>query len=140
MQYAEPEPNELARLVSPVWSSRRTAQALDIAPEELLARQRSGSLLAVRTTDGDEFHPAFQFQERGGRTEVKPGLVPLFRSLREYSPWAVAVLLRTPSPELQDMTPLEWLEAGRDPSAVAALGETVAREWSSGAPTGPASA
>ena len=132
MQQAQAQPNELAELVEPVWSAAWASQALEVTPEELQGRQRAGLLLAVALIDGDEVYPVFQFQNHGGQTQVKPGLQPLLRALREYDPWAVAVLLKTPSPELQGMTPLEWLSTGGDPEAVALLGEAVAREWSAG--------
>lgn len=124
----------IGALVGPCWSPTRVCSALDVTDPGLAARRESGEVLGLSTRDGDVVYPLWQFQRREGRVEVKPALVPLFRALRRFDGWAVAVLLHTPSPELDGQTPLGWLDGGRDPAAVGALGGVVAREWSAGTP------
>ncbi len=126
--------NELARLLAPFWSAVKVRQVFDGASRQLLAeRRKSGTLLGLKTSDGDIVYPVFQFQQREGRVEVRPGLVPMLRVLRRFDPWSVAVLLHAPAPELRGRTPLSWVREGRPAAPLIELAEAVAREWSSGA-------
>jgi hypothetical protein len=128
-------PNELADLVGPFWTSARTREALGVSSRQALdSRRRTGSVLGVKSTDGDRFYPVSQFHKRAdGGIEVKPALVPFLRTLRGFDAWTVAVLLHTPAPELADLTPLDWVRHGKDPKALEDLARAVAREWSAGA-------
>lgn len=38
--------------------------------------------------------------------------------LRDHDPWTIAVLNHTPAPELDDLTPLDWVREGRDAQAL----------------------
>lgn len=127
------EPNELAALAGPVWSEAKASQSLAVTRDALAALSRTGDVLRLVTADGQFVYPVWQFSRGDGRVEVKPGLLPLLRTLREFDGWAVALLLRTPAPELEGLSPLDWLGEGRDAEAVAALATVVAREWSAGA-------
>jgi hypothetical protein len=77
-------------------------------------------------------YPVEQFWRRGGRVEVRPALVPVFRTLRGFDGWAVAVLLHTPAPELDGLSLLAWLRRGNAPEAVSDVARVVAREWNAG--------
>lgn len=128
----QPGPNELAALVGPVWSAANTCRSLGVSQGGLAALGSAGDVLRLVTADGEAVYPVWQFSRRG-QVHVKPGLVPLVRTLRGFDGWTVAVLLHTPAPELDDLSPLDWLAEGRDGEAVAALAVVVAREWSAGA-------
>ena len=123
--------NELAELVGPLWSVERTSQALGVEPAALLVMAEQGSLLTLTSSDGDVFYPVFQFTDTGTAIRVQDGLRPVLQDLRSFDPWAVAVLLHTPSPEFGDVTPLEAARSGAD---LREFGRTVAREWSAGDP------
>lgn len=130
----EREPNELAVFVGPVWSETKASQSLGVKPDGLGALASVGGVLRLVTADGEAVYPVWQFSRRGGQVEVKPGLVPLFRVLSGFDGWTVALLLHTPAPELEGLSPLDWLAAeGRDAEAVANLAVVAAREWSAGA-------
>lgn len=124
--------NEIAELVGPTWSEDKVVAALGVSADTVAARRDAGTLLALPTSDGDLAYPVSQFQRLSGTVKVKPALVPVLRALHEFDPWAVAVLLHTPAPELDGEAPLEWLSGGGAPEALASLAETVAREWAAG--------
>lgn len=124
--------NEIADRVGPMWSGQKVRRALAVSAGVLDARRESGEVLGLVTTDGVVVYPVSQFQRREGRVEVKPALVPFLRVLRQFDAWAVAMLLHTPAPELDGMTPLDWLGQGHEPTALHGLADVVAREWSAG--------
>lgn len=124
--------NDLVEVVGPVWSEARAIAALDVSAGTASSMRDAGSLLGLRTSDGARVYPVAQFQRRDGTVEVKPALVPVLRALRGSDPWAVAVLLHTPAPELDGATPLGWLSDGGSPETLARLARMVAREWAAG--------
>jgi hypothetical protein len=115
-----------------VWSQGRTCEALSVSRAELADFRRAGSVLGLTTADGDLVYPVSQFQRREGTVEVRPALVPFLRALRGFDPWAVAVLLHTPAPELDNATSLDWARDGADPATLAAYAAVAAREWAAG--------
>lgn len=125
-------PDEIAALLGPCWSETRTATAFGVSVEDLTALRESGGALGLLAADGLWVYPVDQFQRHDGCVRVNAGLSPVFWALRGHDPWAVAVLLHTPAPELEGATPLGWLSAGGDPEAVAALAVAVAHEWAAG--------
>ena len=125
--------NEIAELVGPLWSSSRVMSDLRVTTKVLATWQESGEVLWLVTGEGVTVYPAWQFWRHEDAAEVRPALVDVFRALRRHDGWATAVLLHTPAPELDDMTPLDWLRDGRDPGRVRELARVVAREWGSGA-------
>lgn len=126
--------NELADLVGPVWSESKACAALDASRDVLSARREAGTLLGLTTSDGTTVYPVFQFVRRtDGQVEVRPGLLAVMGPLRAFDPWAVAVLLHTPAPELGGSTPIQWDRDGGASEALGDLADAVAREWAAGA-------
>jgi hypothetical protein len=131
---ADPRANELAAFLGPFWSATKAREALRVGSRQAMeSRRKSGALLGLRTSDGAIVYPVWQFRRSAGVVEVRPPLVPMLRTLKHYDPWTVGVLLRTPAPELETLTPLDWARAGRSPEALRVLACVVAREWSAGA-------
>jgi hypothetical protein len=128
----ESGPNELADLVGPFWSRAKVSEALGVDERRLTARVEGGDLLELRTADGVPAYPVFQFERDSDHVEVRPALASVFRTLRDFDPWTVAVLLHTPAPELSGSTPLEWLRSERAAEPVVGLAQTVAKEWAAG--------
>jgi hypothetical protein len=124
--------NEIADLVGPFWSGAKVSDELGVSAGVLDARRESGEVLGLVTVDGVIVYPVSQFQRREGRVEVKPAMVPVLRAWRQFDGWTVAVLLSTPAPELDDLTPLAWLDQGREPAALRSLTDAVALEWNAG--------
>jgi len=123
--------NEIADLLAPFWSAEKTREALGSPSRAALAdRRKNGTLLGLKTTDGVIVYPVAQFERRGGRVQVKAGLRPFLTGLKAHDPWSVALLLHTPAPELDDLTPLEWVRKGLSPDPLRDYARRVAAEWS----------
>lgn len=133
MRDQQPQSNELAALMGPAWSAAKVCSSLGVTVDRLASQQDSGEVLGLVADDGVTVYPVFQFWRRGDRVEVKPALVPIFQTLRGFDGWAVAVLVFTPSPELNGASPLEWVRRGHEHQALKVFASVVAREWSSGA-------
>lgn len=106
---------------------------MGVTGDILASQQEAGEVLGLVTRDGTTVYPVFQFWRRDDRVEVKTALVPMFQTLRAFDGWAVAVLVQTPSPELNGETPLDWVRRGHERDALSDLATAVAREWSGGA-------
>ena len=132
MSDQQPKGNEIAALIGPVWSEKSTCESLGVASSALASLREAGEILGLVTGDGVTVYPVWQFRRREAMVEVKPNLIPAFRALCGFDAWTVAVLLHTPSPELDGLTPLDWLTARHDPDAVSDLARVVAREWAAG--------
>lgn len=130
LQHVSDDGQELVSLVGPFWSAAQVQEALDPSASE--ASTVLVPLLVLETSDGSTVYPVSQFERRGGRVEVKAGLVPLLARLSPFDAWAVAVLINTPAPELGERTPLQWLKEGLPARDLDDLGAQVAREWSAG--------
>lgn len=125
-------PHPLAERIGPVWTAVHTRGQLDLTSRQALDnRRRSGSVLGVKTSGtGRVFYPVFQFRTVAGRVEVRPALAAVFKILRSQDPWAVAMLLTVPAPELDGLSPLAWERAGRPEAALAAYAQRIRRDWS----------
>lgn len=127
----EADRSELADLLAPLWSAKRTQEALGgLSRATMHDRRKTGSVLGVKTTDGAIFYPVAQFEAHGGKVRVKPGLRPFLMALRERDPWTVAVLLHTPADELGGLTPLDWVRKERDVDVLVAYARAVDAEFS----------
>lgn len=125
-----PEENELADLLAPYWTGQRTAEALRLDPSELADERSAHRLLGLMTTDGDYFYPVRQFERSDtGTTRVKPGLVRFMEAIEGLDPWTVGVLAVTPAEELDGLTPLQWLDDGRDPGRLIELAHVIRCEF-----------
>lgn len=130
--------NELAALLSPYWTAAHTQQTLGIPTQQALnALLHDGTILGVTSDTGDVFYPVCQFHKQDdGTVVVSPALAPVFRALRDYDSWAVGVFLHTSAPELDGLTPLQWVQEGRSSTVLADLVHAVEREWAAGHLTG----
>lgn len=126
---SDPDRSELADLVAPVWTAEHTRRVLDLSRPSMLDRRRTGSLLALRSSDGDFFYPVSQFEKRDGKVRVKPALRKFMMALRDHDPWSIAVLHHTPAPELADLTPLEWVRQGRPVQTLVDYARTLNAEF-----------
>ncbi len=124
--------NKIAEVVGACWSENKVLTTLGVTSETLAAWRSTGLILGLLTSDGTRVSRVTQFERRAGATEVRPALLPVLRTLRAFDLWAVAVLLHTPAPGLDDASPLDWLYDGGAPEALARLAGTVAREWAAG--------
>jgi hypothetical protein len=73
-----------------------------------------GRLLGLPIRGGRKVYPRFQFGTDG---RPYPGLAPLLAIFRavEANPWTIASWFTTEQPELDGLTPVEWLAGAHDP-------------------------
>ncbi|MCR4512667.1 hypothetical protein [Aeromicrobium sp. 50.2.37] len=132
----EDDGTALLDLVRPVWSQRRTAEALGLQNHAVLRfAAEDRTVLGLPLSDSDDLvFPVWQFRRRAGAVAVLPGLLPVLDELGEVDQWAVAVWLRIESPEI-GCTALELVKSDPDSEALLALARSVASEWSDGRPS-----
>lgn len=129
------EARELADLLAPYWSAPRAAEALGLTPGALGERLAEGSVLAVAIPSGTLFFPIWQFRRMpDGRVEVKPGLLDFIKTLHTVMKdgWTVGTQVRTPAPELDDLTPEQWVDSGREPAVLDRYADALVQEWERG--------
>ncbi|GAA4363012.1 hypothetical protein [Nocardioides caricicola] len=108
------DPNELDDLLAPYWSTSRTMEALRLTADGLAAAREDGRVLGLKTSDGDYFYPVWTFVKAGENITVKPGVAVVLRALRGLDGWTIGVFLRMGAPELDGLTPEEWIAQQRD--------------------------
>ena len=127
--------NPMVELLKPFWSSAKLQQEFKASRQALDSRMRVGSLLGLKTGDGQLVFPAFQFiRDTKGGLKVRPGVIDMLKIVRTsegYEPWTFATLLRTPAPEREDLTPIEWMrDSDQDQRALRDLALRWVHEWS----------
>ena len=127
--------NRLLRLIRPFWSQARTIQALGLKNSGVLQLAvEDCKILGLRGTGDTEWvFPVWQFHRNDGVATVRPGLLPVLDVLGDHDPWAVAVWLRTESPEI-GCTALDLATREPGSEALLQLARRVRHEWSDGRP------
>ena len=122
--------SEMGDLVGPFWTEGKTIEALGVESRDVLAGMRGArTLLGMEGADGDCFYPVIQFETRDGAVWVKPALIQFFTALRDRDPWTVGVLLHTPAPELDGLTPAIWVRQELDVDTLVDYARRLAHEW-----------
>ena len=126
----EPEEVTMVQLLAPYWSEGKVMEALGLTPAELANHRESGLILGLPDTGGRLSYPVWQFRRRpDGVVEVKPKVGQILEAFHDrVEPWTAGVLLRTPAPELDDLTPEQWIKEGRDTSALIRYAYLIAAE------------
>ena len=129
------EDNAMVELLKPFWSSAKLQQEFKASRQALDSRMRVGSLLGLKTGDGQLVYRVFQFvRDSKGALIVRPGIIDMLKVVRNgegYEPWMFATLLRTPAPELEDLTPIEWMrDPDQDQRELRAVALRWVHEWS----------
>lgn len=130
-----------ARLVDFTYSTQQAAVVLELDPSNIRRGVQDGRYLAVRVA-GRLRLPAWQFIDattthRAGSHDAAAGAstvpLPNLRALvsaipGDVHPQAIAGFMQTPQPELDDMTPIEWVTGGGDARPVSDLLTGLSRE------------
>jgi hypothetical protein len=77
-----------------------------------------GRLLGLPLREGRIVYPRFQFGPNGRPFPALGSVLAAFRAV-EANPWTIASWCTTEQPELQGLTPAEWLAQGRDAERLA---------------------
>jgi len=114
--------------IGPFYTSRQARRLLgDISRQALNERTQRRSILRVRTADGIDLYPAFQF-DRGGLVRSLPEVLRLFPE-RIVDGWTLAGWLRAKHGALGDSTVIDWLRDGREPEPVLDLARRAAARY-----------
>ena len=113
---------EYALLRTTSMTTNQAAERLGVNPSRIRQRLAARALYGIKV--GDEWRlPAFQFRDDG----LVPGIEQVLPQLPEnLNPVAVYRWFHSSQPDLhdgdgKDLSPIEWLESGNDPSVVAEL-------------------
>lgn len=117
--------NEMADLVGPFHDTAGMRALLGSTRQAVHDRTLRGTLLGVQTAEGQWIYPTFQLDGDRPRAD----LAGVLKVLRGGPRWSVAVWLRTPDERLGDLSPEQWLAAGRDGEVVLGLAREVAHDW-----------
>jgi len=101
---------------------------LGMSPTELAGLAQQHKLLALRTADGHTVYPTWQFRS----TEILPGLAEVLGAVESGAiddrNLAAFLVGRVPE-ELEGMSIIEWLTAGRDPNPAVELTKARSNRW-----------
>lgn len=89
------------------------AKQLGVTPVRVRQMIRDGSLYAMRI-EGRLYIPVYQFTGQ----QLVPNIGRVNQAIAELDPVSVQRWITTADPDLDDMTPLNWLKGGRDVGAV----------------------
>lgn len=116
--------------VGPLWSRERTRKALRLDDPTLARAVADGTVLGVQTDDEQWFFPLSQFEPLGDNAaQVRPGLLGYLEATADQDRWSVAMMLNSPTEELDGLSPIDWLRAGRPDDKVTDYGQILAGEW-----------
>ncbi len=117
--------------VGPFYSIDRVRQILGgarpVSRQAISDRVKNHRLLRVRTADGKNLFPAFQFDDGAVHAELVKVTQPLLEAGTDG--WTVVYWLTTPLPQFDGQTPLALVRAGATDDVVA-LARTDAATWS----------
>lgn len=117
--------NKLAEAVGPFHDTSGVATVLGVTEQVVEERRAAGTILAVQTSDGVWVYPVFQF----GGHEVDPELLPAIHALRDRPAWSAALWLVTPNDDLDGLSPIAWIRAGRPTVGVTLLAQRTSGAW-----------
>ncbi len=104
---------EFAAIVATSLTPAALAKALGITPVRIRQMIREGSLYAIRI-EGRWHVPVYQIADQ----TLVPNIGQVNQAIADLDPVSVQRWITTGNPDLDDMTPLNWLKAGRDITAV----------------------
>lgn len=128
----QPAPSVLDDHVGPFYDTSGLRSWTGTSRQAIHAKVQRNRLISCQLEDGSWVYPVWQFDGRG---TAKPALVDVWRELRgpaehpHADPWTCALWMRAPHPDLDGMTPVEWIEDGRPAEAVLELARYDAARW-----------
>lgn len=98
--------------IGPFYDTAGLMQWLGVSRQALADRDRRGTLLACRTSDGHLVYPVLQFGRNG---QVRPGVVDAVGILKRAGAdgWAIGTWLTTPSAAFDNESAVDYLVVHR---------------------------
>lgn len=119
--------SRLAAAVGPVYTTKSVMKLLSVTRQQVDDRRSRGTILALRTADGQWVYPAFQFEGHAMRPPVR-ALLDVFRAAKPDW-WTVAAWMRQPRTEWGGKSAAELLaeDPANLPRVLPAADEAAAR-------------
>ena len=112
-------------LLGPLLDDTQVRELLKVSSKDLRAMVDEHALLALLTKAGETLYPRFQFAEDGRVYPDLRRILAIFDGV-VVTTYTVASWLKGPKEYLGGVTPIRWLELGRDPAPVIAGAEVAA--------------
>lgn len=128
----QPARRDLDDAIGPFYDTTGLRNWTGSSRQAIDGKRKRNSLIACQLEGRDWVYPSWQFDDEGS---PRRDLVAIWRTLRgpverpNADPWTCALWLRTPHPDLNDSTPVDWLSSGGDVGAVDALARRDAARW-----------
>lgn len=123
--------NALISWTGPFWSGEKVCEQLGLPSVQVLASLCSdGSIFGLETFDGKMVFPVWQFEKYNRTVTVRPVISQVVNILGSHDRWTVAVVLNVPAPELEGLSPLDWVRQDRSEEVLLSFARRVDREWS----------
>lgn len=125
-----PLPSPWDDRLGPFYGTRQVARLLGAISRQAVAdRRERGTLLGLKTADGEVVYPTFQF---GAGNRVLPGLPEVIQCFRgtDVDDWTLAGWLVSPLKALEGRSAVQWLQSGERLEALLALARDAARRYS----------
>jgi hypothetical protein len=117
---------EREEFFGPLLDSEEVRRRLGVSStQEVVELVRSGKLLVLPSREGELIYPAFQFSDEGNVYPEIERITAIFDGV-VVTPITIASWLRGPKEYLEGLSPMRWLELGRDPEPVIAGAEVAA--------------
>lgn len=100
-----------------VYEVAEVADFLGVTPAAVHQRRQRGTLLAVRSPNGQWLYPAFQFDP----PDLANGIGPVLTAFRVDEPWTKLSVLLSSASSLGGMRPIDALRAGDVDGAIEAV-------------------
>jgi hypothetical protein len=117
-----------AKVTGPCYDTHQMRIILGVSPTELAALAQQRKLLALRTADGHNVYPMWQF----AGTKILPGLAEVLGAvpLGAIDDWTLASFLVGKVPgELAGLGVIGWLAGGNDPAPAVELARETSEHW-----------
>lgn len=124
-----PLPSPWDDRLGPFYGTRQVARLLGgISRQAIADRRERGTLLGLKTVDGEVVYPTFQFRDAN---RLIPGLAEVIQCFRgsQVDDWTLAGWLVSPLKALEGRSAIQWLHSGKRREPLLALARDAARRF-----------
>lgn len=129
---AFPQRHEFDQQVGPFYDTSGLLSWIGGSRQALSGRVERGRVVACQLESGRWVYPTWQFRDDG---TVDDAYITVWRALRGAQsapvadPWTCALWMCAPHPDLDRISPVEWLRAGNDLEPVVTLARQISSRW-----------
>ncbi|TCJ72787.1 UNVERIFIED_ORG: uncharacterized protein DUF2384 [Dietzia maris] len=128
----QPARHDLDDAIGPFYDTTGLRNWTGNSRQAIDGNRKRNSLIACQLEGRDWVYPTWQFDDAGS---PRRDFVAIWRTLRgpanrpNADPWTCALWMRSPHPDLDDQTPVDWLSSGGEIETVDALARRDAARW-----------